>query len=140
MFFIKRPLFAERAHVNAALRLHAHVRVVAAALEDLFYQYVQHLEDICETEHGEVFIDGTKLESKANKYTFVWKKIAEKLLAKTKEKAKAFLQDAQVEGNVTKQKVKAELEKLNEQITLENIVVKRGRGHHKPEIVRQRDL
>lgn len=111
-----------------------------AALEDLFYQYVQHLEDICETEHGEVFIDGTKLESKANKYTFVWKKVAEKSLAKTKEKAKSFLQEAQVEGNVTKQKVKTELDKLNEQITLENIVVKRGRGHHKPEIVRKRDL
>ena len=48
------------------------------ALEDLFYQLVQRLEDIGETDHTAVFIDGTKLESCAGRYTFVWRKSVEK--------------------------------------------------------------
>ena len=55
------------------------------ALEDLFYQLVQRLEDIGETDHTAVFIDGTKLESCAGRYTFVWRKSVEKQLTKVKE-------------------------------------------------------
>jgi transposase len=39
------------------------------AVEDLFYQFTLKLEGIGETEHDEVFIDGTKIESMANCYT-----------------------------------------------------------------------
>ena len=35
------------------------------AAEDLFYQYVKYLEEQGETDHKTVFIDGTKLESRA---------------------------------------------------------------------------
>ena len=55
------------------------------ALEDLFYQLVQRLEDIGETDHTAVFIDGTKLESSAGRYTFVWRKSVEKQRNKVKE-------------------------------------------------------
>jgi transposase len=41
------------------------------AVEDLFYQYVRNLDEMGETNHNEVFIDGTKIESAANRYTFV---------------------------------------------------------------------
>ena len=34
----------------------------------------------------EQYVDGTKIESKANKYTFVWKKTVEKNRAKLLEK------------------------------------------------------
>ena len=61
----------------------------AEAVEDLFYQYVRYLEEQGETDHETVFIDGTKLESRAGRYTFVWRKSAEKQLAKVKEKAYA---------------------------------------------------
>lgn len=37
------------------------------------------------------YIDGTKIESKANKYTFVWRKSTEKLRAKLIEKIKVLL-------------------------------------------------
>ena len=40
------------------------------AVEGLFYQFVRRLEEMGETEHDEVFIDGTKLESTANRYFF----------------------------------------------------------------------
>ena len=61
----------------------------AEAVEDLFYQYVRYLEAQGETDHETVFIDGTKLESRAGRYTFVWRKSVEKHLRKVKAKAYA---------------------------------------------------
>lgn len=55
------------------------------ALEELFYQLVRKLEEMGETDHKAVFIDGTKLESSAGRYTFVWRKSVEKHLARVKE-------------------------------------------------------
>lgn len=56
------------------------------AIEGLFYQYVRKLAKEEEIQYEEVFIDGTKIESMANRYTFVWRKSVEKQLAKVKEK------------------------------------------------------
>ena len=53
-------------------------------VEDLFYQFVKKLEDMGETDHKTVYIDGTKLESTAGRYTFVWRKPIQKHLAKVK--------------------------------------------------------
>ena len=61
----------------------------AEAVEELFYQYVRYLEAQGETDHETVFIDGTKLESRAGRYTFVWRTNVENHLAKVKEKAYA---------------------------------------------------
>lgn len=47
---------------------------LAEACENLFYQMVKRLEQADELSKETVFIDGTKLEASANKYTFVWKK------------------------------------------------------------------
>ena len=47
---------------------------LAQACEDLFYQMVRRLASMDELSKETVFIDGTKLEACANKYTFVWKK------------------------------------------------------------------
>lgn len=59
---------------------------LADACEDLFYQYVRKLADMDELSKETVFIDGTKLEACANKYTFVWRKSVnkweEKMLAR----------------------------------------------------------
>ena len=54
------------------------------AVEDLFYQFVKKLEDMSETDHKTVYIDGTKLESAAGRYTFVWRNPLQKHLAKVK--------------------------------------------------------
>ena len=56
----------------------------AEPVEDLFYQYVRLLEKQGETDHKAVFIDGTKVESRAGKYTFCWRKSVEKQLEKIK--------------------------------------------------------
>lgn len=58
----------------------------AEAVADLFYQYVQFLEKQGEVDHKSVFIDGTKIESRAGRYTFTWRGTTEKNLARTMQK------------------------------------------------------
>ena len=92
----------------------------AEAVEDLFYQYVRYLEEQGETDHETVFIDGTKLESRAGRYTFVWRKSVEKQLARVKEKVQAVTAATTLEA----------LEKhLSE--TAEGITFVHGPGHRK---------
>lgn len=76
------------------------------AVEDLFYQFVKRLAELEETEYEEVFIDGTKIESIANRYTFVWKTGVEKNLAKLKEKAKEVFNEYGGKGNLTRKKLR----------------------------------
>jgi len=58
------------------------------AIEDLMQQLVKGLMEIGEISlaDGAVFIDGTKIEANANRYTFVWKKATEKNREKLHEK------------------------------------------------------
>ena len=62
---------------------------LAEAGEDLFYKMVRRLAEMGELSKETVFIDGTKLEACANKYTFVWKrsvgKWEEKMFLKMEE-------------------------------------------------------
>ncbi len=66
---------------------------LADACEDLFYQMVRRLDRAGELSKETVFIDGTKLEACANKYTFVWKKSIgkweEKMFGKIQEAVQA---------------------------------------------------
>ena len=57
------------------------------AVEELFYQYIKLLETQGETDHEAVFVDGTKMESRAGRYTFCWKKSTEKYLERVKQKS-----------------------------------------------------
>ena len=63
----------------------------AEAVEDLFYQYVRKLKEWGATDHSVVFIDGTKLESQAGRYTFCWRKSVEKHLSKLEEKVRKYI-------------------------------------------------
>ena len=70
---------------------------LADACEDLFYQMVDHLSRAGELSKENVFIDGTKLEACANKYTFVWKKSVgkweEKMFQKIQEAVQLLNKD-----------------------------------------------
>lgn len=55
---------------------------LAGAVEDLFYQMVKYLHNIDEIKFENLFVDGTKIEANANRYTFVWKKVVNKNEAK----------------------------------------------------------
>lgn len=76
------------------------------AIEGLFYQYVRRLEEQGETNHEAVFVDGTKLESAAGRYTFVWKKAVEKQLEKVKEAVRADFTRRGIPGYATKKKLR----------------------------------
>lgn len=55
-------------------------------MEGLFYQFVEKLYEMKEIEFKNLFVDGTKIEANANRYTFVWKKVVEKNLEKLNKK------------------------------------------------------
>lgn len=100
----------------------------AEAVEDLFYQYISHLEKQGEVDHKSVFVDGTKLESRAGRYTFTWRGTAEKNLQKVKQ---AVLEET---GCTKREQLEEFLLKLKENI---NFVY--GKGKHKTERQRQWD-
>lgn len=59
---------------------------LVGVIEDLFYQLIQKLHELGEIEFRNIFIDGTKIEANANRYTFVWAKTVEKNLQKLNAK------------------------------------------------------
>lgn len=95
-------------------------------IEDLFYQYVKILEKEKETDHEVVYIDGTKVESRAGRYTFVWRGSVEKNLAR----AKAELYEKTGTDNVADAEAKvAEM--------VSGLIFVSGKGRHKSEEQRQ---
>lgn len=63
---------------------------LAGVIEELFCQLVEKLCDLGEISYKNIFIDGTKIEANANRYTFVWARAVEKNLQKLKNKIKFF--------------------------------------------------
>ena len=54
--------------------------------EDLFYELVKKLRFMDEIKYEHLFVDGTKIEANANKYSFVWKKSVTKYEIKLHDK------------------------------------------------------
>ena len=111
------------------------------AVEDLLNQMVKLL-----IQHGEisfeesaVFIDGTKIEANANRYSFVWKtavtKRQEKLGKKIAEELPKLLEASgtgiAVPCTITVQKLKKLRKGLYAKKTETNTTFVRGKGHHK---------
>lgn len=67
------------------------------AVENLFYQLVNILYEMNEIEYENVFIDGTKIEANANKYSFVWKKCVVKNQSRMHEKISTFIHNINLE-------------------------------------------
>ncbi|MGI0529496.1 transposase [Treponema socranskii] len=65
------------------------------SIEEIFIATVQLLNKKGYVSLEKYFVDGTKIESAANKYTFVWKKAVEKNEKKLDEKLKVFLNDVE---------------------------------------------
>ena len=61
-------------------------------IESIFYQVVNYLCAIKEIDFETVYVDGTKIEANANKYTFVWKKAVNKFEAKLDVQIDEFLE------------------------------------------------
>jgi hypothetical protein len=64
---------------------------LSGCLDELFAQFVEKLYEWDEISFENLYIDGTKIEANANKYSFVWKKAVEKNSAKQAAKVAALL-------------------------------------------------
>lgn len=110
------------------------------ACEDLFYQMVHRLGQADELSKEAVFIDGTKLEACANKYTFVWKKsvwkLEEKMFIKIQEAVKfvnqEFIQSFCVGTEYRAQDLQKVCRFLEEICRERNMEFVHGRGKRKP--------
>jgi transposase len=65
--------------------------VLPEVAEELFGQLMGQLAEINELDYAHLFVDGTKQEANANRYSFVWRKSVERRLVKLREKAAALL-------------------------------------------------
>lgn len=70
-------------------------RLTVDVLRDLLSQFVTVLSQVDSVDFSEVFIDGTKWEAYANKYTFIWKKAILKNYAKLPDKLQAIQTEVQ---------------------------------------------
>nr|WP_300298966.1 IS1182 family transposase [Anaerosolibacter sp.] len=66
---------------------------LAHVIEELFYQLVTLLGDMGEIAYENIFIDGTKIEANANKYSFVWKKSIQKHELRLQEKIQILIEE-----------------------------------------------
>ena len=118
---------------------------LVGVVDDLFNQLVEKLKTYGEVEFKNIFIDGTKIEANANKYTFVWKKSTDKFQAKLQEKIKEIIEKINFEYKtkyiVSEPEAKIDylqkiLRFLNKVKELENIEFVHGQGKRKTKIQR----
>ena len=112
---------------------------LADVIENLFYQFVGILYEMGEVKFKNLFVDGTKIEAYANKYTFVWKKAVEKNLTKLNKKVEDMLpticERYGFHGDVSLEEC---YENLMRQAQWINLVFAVGKGKHKTQL--QRDI
>ena len=115
---------------------------LGVAIEGLFYQFVQKLCELGEVNYEDVFVDGTKIEAAANRYTFVWKKAVEKNEAKMLLKVQALAEEIvkvyHAQFTVTKETINADMAKIAEFLEQkkkdENIEFVHGSGKRKSNV------
>lgn len=103
--------------------------------EDLFYQLVKVLREKEEIRYEHLFVDGTKLEANANRYSFVWKKSTIKYEARTLKKLAELLPELCERYSLVTDIPEVLLEELEGQMTEPFI---HGRGKRKSQL--QRDI
>ena len=112
---------------------------LAEAIEGLFYQFTEKLYEMGEIKFKNLFVDGTKIEAYANKYTFVWKSAVESNLAKLNKKIENTLSVLSERYGFSEN---ISLEECHEQLCKEaqwiNLVFTCGKGSRKT--VLQRDI
>ena len=112
---------------------------LAEVIENLFYQFVAKLYEMGEVKYRNLFVDGTKIEAYANKYTFVWKKAVEKNLIKLDKKIEMVLPVIAERYGFTQDVTLEEChDALVRQAQWLNLAFAVGKGHHKTQL--QRDI
>lgn len=117
-------------------------------LEDLFFQLVAQLYTAGEIELSNLFIDGTKIEGSAGRYTFVWKKTIVKLEKKLRQDAALLVMAFNFEHGTGYESDEADITaqtllKVHRHIAVkmveEGIIDIHGVGHRKHPLQRSRE-
>ena len=95
------------------------------AIEEIFISTVKLLNIKGFVSLEKYFVDGTKVESASNKYTFVWKKAVEKNEKKLDEKLRVFLKDVEEITDVENREYgNKDLDEVGEDITVTSEEIK----------------
>ena len=103
--------------------------------EELFYQFVEKLREYGEIEYEHLFVDGTKIEANANKYSFVWKKSTNKYEARLDAKIEKLLPELSSKYGVLADSLDQLLSVLEAKVDFPFVY---GKGKRKSEL--QRDI
>ncbi len=139
MFLLEGMPAPDHATIARFISLH-----LSACSKDLLSEVTSQLFDLGEISGKTVFIDGTKIESRANKYTFVWKKSVTKLQARLFEKILSFIEECEAlygvkvvyNGKATLHTMKRLRKKLYAIKEEESISFVYGIGHRKSQLQR----
>ena len=107
----------------------ARFRKSVKGLNEVFAQLITRLYELKEINFDQVFIDGTKLEANANKYSFVWKKAVDKNQIKLQDKIAIFFNELLVEYCICLNTIEEALTFMEEKIQHTELVS--GKGRHK---------
>ena len=108
-------------------------------IEELFYQFIEKLVEMGEVSYTNVFVDGTKIEANANKYSFVWAKSVRKHLNRLEGKIEKEVEETAIKygfsPNIGFEEI---LERLMRAAAFQGIEFVYGKGKHKTQL--QRDV
>lgn len=112
--------------------------------EDLFRQLVEKLHERGDVRFDTLFVDGTKIESCANKYTFVWKKATEKnetkLQSNVKKQWGQLYGEETVPEEISASVMRTVLQMLLDKIESLGIQMVYGSGKHKADLQREAEI
>lgn len=115
-------------------------RIKDGILEELFYDLVHMLKEDGEIAYDHLFVDGTKIEANANRYTFVWRKNVERGMKKLCDKRSALILALRTEYAMelgAREEPAEILERLREVAKEQKIEFVHGKGKHKSALQKQ---
>lgn len=68
-------------------------KIMKAVIDEVFYEVIEQLIDQGYIDLEKYFVDGTKIEANANRYSYVWRKSTEKYKAQLQEKVRTLLDE-----------------------------------------------
>lgn len=123
-------------HSRIARFVKKHLRGEVA--ESLFYQLVKLLDEQGELLFENLFVDGTKQEANANRYSFVWAKSTSKYESRADEKLAVLMERLTVEYGIVREGAQAYREELLKSKETQGVAFVYGRGKRKTQL--QRDM
>ncbi len=111
---------------------------LSSEIEDLFYQLINKLHELGEIKFENLFVDGTKIEANANRYTFVWANVVKKNAEKLYQKIEVFMKILSERYTVEFDTPEEYLSFIGNRIIYLNTVFVNGKGKRKTQL--QRDF